>query len=1307
MMSSFQGFQRLYAEADEKYSIAKPIVPSQRDSEEIDKLIQQSKNYDHKNGDSSSTFSNPNSATAMQHPNIKKLRALVYHVKATEIAHHESNQVLTKRPRTQTDTSYDYFLTHDSYLNSWESDVKEMMAPDDSYDHEMIVDSDNNNLKRNMYPSGTTAATPNQSIFIPNDLLMPTPRLPNEMIPYSCFDPSVVDESFQDNLDVLIPNVRISTDTSDDKLSADQSKPLDFLLSSPNTATTASATTTQPPKQMPKSITANKDLTTFQRKKLLAEKKKLRLMNVNLGTESVKSLDKIFGTKRSRDEMTTNNKKGNRSVISSLHHTSIALTHRNTKPDLREADLRHFHRPHFPSNASFTIVVKPEKKEHNASTFSAPQRLLAADQTERQNVSLLEGSIVVMEYIEERPPIIQNPGMVSAIMNYEQASNTNNEQADDLLSANHADSAQSKAPGQIVSSSSLWSLIKTYRLPRHVVLLLKQRENNALNSELENIFTSRSDFGERMLLSNEDESPFLGYIPSAGPQQGMVNNLFKAPVFKQENTLSNDFLLVPMNERGNSVKYLLRAIPKVFTVAQIEPQRVVPRPVQKITDIQEKFYLLAAARCFAMDISLSGLEYARVQNVILKYCAKESRSPHKSHHREKLKLIISKVATESRDGSIMKWYPKDFYEGADSFNRGVSGSELERMYSEEELAKAFTPEDVCLQESCNATEYLLMDLGINRDIELPVLEDWLQRMQRLIAWKEDQYITFKQRKQKYKDNLSAVHGYNRHMKIQMNSLKKLYDTLRIGEFIFERLVNAPWNTTEAYYACMLDRDNKTEVMEVASLDCDPSGSGEGFSYRHVVKLQTGKAVGKAQQERLQGTDKDLRKLTNVEMKTMLIKFGVREEELRKIQRWDMVHLVRDFMNQAAVAGAVSTSLKKFVRIEGVFGSALNESNFKQQCEVIWARQLLSLQYKHSLALDLLAPSYNTVDPSSSTADDIEKAIERSLRLREDEKILLTADELNPANKAAAAKPVDNEVRNLEEVLQDINTSQTNKIAARIVGVDHEAESSATAGTNPQHRPSRVVKRVTKTYHDDGNKIIETIKVEFIVSELECRRVEDATLRERKLREMKKHNPLLSSRPGRRMSFDDELPEEDHMFTTSSGTLGLNFGALKRKVSEAAAMDDHYGEDSYLRQQYRTTKRGNVAVSKKSRLPRVELAARFEKEIFDLWDMKKAHIFRFPVSKEITRYYEVITRPICLMDIREKISEYKYSTAKELLDDVTLMAENAELFNGKASDIAKNGWKLVNKLKRGLAHDREHFGVEGDTIRILEEAIQKK
>ena len=162
----------------------------------------------------------------------------------------------------------------------------------------------------------------------------------------------------------------------------------------------------------------------------------------------------------------------------------------------------------------------------------------------------------------------------------------------------------------------------------------------------------------------------------------------------------------------------------------------------------------------------------------------------------------------------------------------------------------------------------------------------------------------------------------------------------------------------------------------------------------------------------------------------------------------------------------------------------------------------------------------------------------------------------------------------------------------------------------------------------------------------------------------------------------------------------------------------------------------------------------EKEILGLWNSKYAGPFQHPVSKAVKGYYEKIKNPISLQDIRNNNGEkflpmkkwlyviamssysmkmkflgsetdafiiflldtdfflaftadYKYSTAQMLIDDVQLIAHNARSFNGEGNELAISAGKLVSQLQTALNHERKHFGIQGDVINVLEEAIKKK
>lgn len=61
----------------------------------------------------------------------------------------------------------------------------------------------------------------------------------------------------------------------------------------------------------------------------------------------------------------------------------------------------------------------------------------------------------------------------------------------------------------------------------------------------------------------------------------------------------------------------------------------------------------------------------------------------------------------------------------------------------------------------------------------------------------------------------------------------------------------------------------------------------------------------------------------------------------------------------------------------------------------------------------------------------------------------------------------------------------------------------------------------------------------------------------------------------------------------------------------------------------------------------------------------------------------------------------------LIDDVQLIAHNARSFNGEGNELAISAGKLVSQLQTALNHERKHFGIQGDVINVLEEAIKKK
>jgi hypothetical protein len=93
--------------------------------------------------------------------------------------------------------------------------------------------------------------------------------------------------------------------------------------------------------------------------------------------------------------------------------------------------------------------------------------------------------------------------------------------------------------------------------------------------------------------------------------------------------------------------------------------------------------------------------------------------------------------------------------------------------------------------------------------------------------------------------------------------------------------------------------------------------------------------------------------------------------------------------------------------------------------------------------------------------------------------------------------------------------------------------------------------------------------------------------------------------------------------------------------------------------------------------------------------------------QFPHYIDRVSRPISLTDIRMKNACYEYETAAALINDLELMARNAELFNGPGHVVTKNGRKLVNMLKKNLEHEKKLLGFDRDVIGTLEQAVNKQ
>ena len=738
----------------------------------------------------------------------------------------------------------------------------------------------------------------------------------------------------------------------------------------------------------------------MRKEKQLKEKQRLqekiqRIKAVNTWMDASTALVKT-SSKRTRD-ITLNSRL---KLIASFNHSPIAISHRNTHPDLKQIELKYFHRPRMlkERDRPWLISLKVKSSSRKVKQTGDVGKVVVTEE-DKGNLSLVHSDqkFVLVEYIEEFPPVMLNYGMASSVVNYFRSSSTataNELDAPNSRNVASQGAAESSAPddgedfhkrklfrksAETLSAKEIEQMKKQIAesgcvLPRHLLLLWELNHKKRSYEHDANI--PKQPIGSTKVLNPEDPSPFLGNIEEGELQIAFENNLFRSPLFYHPPP-SSDFLLIRTKLLSNALHYSIREFPQkfpsLFLSGQIEPQAIVPRPTAKLSATQENFYKLTILRYLLSRPA--GVTLAEVTEHVLKYCAKEVTAPHKQSHRNAIRDFLREMADEMRDNSSMtsKFFLKDF----------PPNSEAETKYSIDHLSRQFTPEEVCIQEACNNAEYRLLQSNIT-DVDLMKVQTYLNflhlkkqhyklRYEGLTAFVADTTRRWQLLSSSSSSSQAlGLLGFGSLEQFQARS-QKLLDLLsreifrlqkkqQIARFLLERLMVAPWNTTEAFVNSVIRNDNQGK-MDVRGKG-DPSGRGEGFAFVRLPKISaiplggTGKKKDDKESNKLVGTDKDLRKLTKVDAINLLVALDVKKDEATRLGRWDRIHMIRTMVDKLVAQGCINqNNLSKYVRDPNLLnklksnqsGDQQNVSTdeFKTIANEIWKRQKLALSSESS------------------------------------------------------------------------------------------------------------------------------------------------------------------------------------------------------------------------------------------------------------------------------------------------------------------------------------------------------------------------
>lgn len=971
------------------------------------------------------------------------------------------------------------------------------------------------------------------------------------------------------------------------------------------------------------------------------------------------------------------------------------------------------------------------------------------------DLSPAEGNLVVLEYCEERPPIQLTKGMATKIVTYYRGDksrcpvsagggdrptrrkrpgteggtagdNKNSASADNGKGENKVDN-----PPRLIGPDAPFNIVDWVGKPP-----VKSKDDRKNEHESINVLPE----GVTEILHHKVHGPFIGEIEDGQAVTGLVSNMFVAPIFLQE-TESTDFLMILGRSSGSSeagrldsYSVILRDMPSsLYVVGQVEPRTRVYAPG---TQGEKNFtgpwisYQIAKALARQEAKNGSGLSFEEISNRVL---------PNMGLTGNALRQRLKPVAVYEKDSQI--WTTKQIgyedYPGVDA------------------LGKAIAPEEVAAYEMSSAAIRRLSDLGIHQLFSGSHAVSSVGVVMMYMAGQVNSSREAARRLKKLAEvsrlNKSAkpllIQFYeeaSRELEATSKSLRQRYE---VAKYIYEELQLAQWHLTGEFID-VHKKGEGTGMMKLTGLG-DPSGIGEAFSFLREVDTKPSKAAAAgpmaqtAQMKKITGTEDDLRKLTMKQMAQILRSYGMAQTYVDTLKRWDRVHVIRDLSTKAASDG-IGDGLERFARGEKMKLSEQKQM-YKDRIQVIWKRGIAAFSGdagEGRAGGDGGALPIDTDDAGARAAQQQRKDDEANAEEDPDEDAdddfaadleegmidVMEANQLVVGQTGGEASLGD-----LRTAIQDADLSKDARELAALKR-QREQERIAQEGMSSLAPPERapldiaksnrkiIRKRITKTYPDGR----QTITFKFIVLEQEVAQI--------RARLMKEDQPRrgIPARPDYEPDekqvghayFEDEDDFEfrggRHSRGRTKGNNGrrgrgssasgsprkkeLQFGKLKSRVTKEQRIKKRKREEDEM-EVYSTMQRRQGTSNRKERgsirdrRPHVIFANKLEQIRSTVEMRESAGPFLKPVSrKDYPQYYEIISHPMDLATIKDKISKYEYRTAQGMLKDFELMKSNAIKFNGLNTLLAAEAIEIYNVVNRLLESNQAELS-------HLEEAVE--
>uniref|UniRef100_A0A8D0G842 Bromo domain-containing protein n=1 Tax=Sphenodon punctatus TaxID=8508 RepID=A0A8D0G842_SPHPU len=571
--------------------------------------------------------------------------------------------------------------------------------------------------------------------------------------------------------------------------------------------------------------------------------------------------------------------------------------------------------------------------------------------------------------------------------------------------------------------------------------------------------------------------------------------------------------------------------------------------------------------------------------------------------------------------------------------------------------------------------------------------------------------------------------------------------------IDDEVRTAPWNTTRAFIAAMKGKC----LLEVTGV-ADPTGCGEGFSYVKIPNKPTQQKDDKEPQpvkKTVTGTDADLRRLSLKNAKQLLRKFGVPEEEIKKLSRWEVIDVVRTMSTEQARSG--EGPMSKFAS-GSRFSVAEHQERYKEECQ-----RIFDLQNKVLESTEILSTDTDSSSAEDSDFEEMGKNIENMLQNKK------TSSQLSREREEQERKELqrmllgedggnDKERDDDTASVTSLNSSATGR-RLKIYRTFRDEDGKEYVRCETVRKPSVI----------DAYSRIRTTKDEEFIRKFalfdeqhreemrkERRRIQEQLRRlkrnqekeklkgppEKKPKKMKerpdlklkcgacgaighmrtnKFCPLYyqtnapPSNPVAMTEEQEELLEKTVIHNDNEELIkveGTKIVLGKQLIESADEVRRKSLVLKFPKQQLPPKKKRRVgttvhcdylnrphkSIHRRRTDPMVTLSSILEGIINDMRDLPNTYPFHTPVNAKVVKdYYKIITRPMDLQTLRENVRKRQYPSREEFREHLELIVKNSATYNGPKHSLTQISQSMLDLCDQKLKEKE-------DKLARLEKAI---